>query len=162
MRQEQPGILRFLLPRAKAASLLSACLPPENPKPVFCPHPTLPFPSLLWCHRPAQYFLLQWHFLGGVDTAPGRCAGSQAAESRLRGVSGSLWSRCESRREACLSVPDSSSEKLGRRPGKSTLGLCFASLPPNQTTGAVSLEVNVKVYLNPCAGVHSSPNYKDL
>lgn len=123
----QPGILRFLLPRdAKAASLLSACLPPENPKPVFCPHPTLPSPSLLWCHRPAQYFLLQWHFLGGVDMAPGRCAGSQAAESRLRGVSGSLWSRCESRREACLSVPYSSSGKLGRGPGKSTLGLCFA------------------------------------
>lgn len=89
---------------------------------------------------------------GGVDMAPGRCAGSQAAESRLRGVSGSLWSRCESRREAWLSVPDSSSGNFGRGPGKSTSGLCFASLPSNQTTGAVSLEVNVKVYLNPCEG----------
>lgn len=61
--------------------------------------------------------------------APGRCAGSQAAESRLRGVSGSLGSRCESRREACLSVPDSSSGKFGRGPGKIHISavLCFSS-----------------------------------
>lgn len=32
----------------------------------------------------------------------------------------------------------------------------------NPHWGCALLEVNVKVYLNPCAGVHSSPNYKDL
>lgn len=58
--------------------------------------------------------------------------------------------------------PISALENSGEGQRISTSALCFASLPPNQTTGAVSPEVNVKVYLNPCAGVHSSPNYKDL
>lgn len=99
------------LTQTKAKSKSCSCplfiwLPLEHPKPVFWLITDPDFAPEL----PSAGALPQRCWLGFRQVC-----GRHVAESRLRAVSGSPWSRCKSRREACLCASSSSSEKFQKR-----------------------------------------------